>query len=209
VKHRLLELFPPRTTWEFYGATEGQFTACRSEEWLDRPGTVGRARPGRTITVDPDGTIWCTVPEHARFSYFEEPEKTAAAWRSTENGAAFTVGDHGRLDEDGYLYLDGRHEDLVISGGVNVYPAEVEAVLSGHPDVREVAVFGVPDPEWGSRVCAAVVGTVSEEELRTLAREALAPAKRPKEYRFLDELPHTASGKIRRRDLAGRSVDRP
>ncbi len=119
LKRRLLDLFPAGSTWEFYGSTEGQFTACRSEEWLERPGTVGRARPGRGITVDHDGTVWCAVPPHARFDYFRAPEKTAAAWR----GGSFTVGDLGRLDEDGYLFLDGRREDLVISGGVNVYPA--------------------------------------------------------------------------------------
>ena len=202
VKHRLVDLFPPATTWEFYGATEGQFTACRSEEWLERPGTVGRARPGRTLAVDPDGTIWCRVPQHARFSYFEDPQKTAEAWRSTEHGPAFTVGDHGRLDEEGYLYLDGRREDLIVTGGVNVYPAEVEGVLATHPGVREVAVFGVPDDEWGARVCAAVVGDATESALRALARDSLAAAKRPKEYHFLAALPHTATGKVRRRDLA-------
>lgn len=203
VKQRLLATFPPATTWEFYGSTEGQFTACRSEEWREHPGTVGRARPGRTLAVDPDGTIWCTVPDHARFTYFGAPEKTAAAWRETPQGPAFTVGDHGRLDADGYLYLDGRREDLVISGGVNVYPAEVEHVLAEHPGVREVAVYGVPDEEWGQRVCAAVVGDAPEQELRDLARTELAPAKRPKTYVYLDSLPHTASGKVRRRELAG------
>jgi long-chain acyl-CoA synthetase len=201
VKRRLVELFPPLTTWEFYGSTEGQLTACRSEEWLERPGTVGRARPGRVLSTDPDGTIWCRVPEHAAFTYFDAPEKTAEAWRTTKDGRAFTVGDHGRLDADGYLYLDGRREDLVITGGVNVYPAEVEGVLAGHPGVEEIAVFGVPDAEWGSRVCAAVVGTATEDELRALARDNLVPAKRPKDYLFVPSLPRTASGKVRRRDL--------
>lgn len=201
VKRRLIELFPADTTWEFYGATEGQFTACPSEEWLARPGTVGRPRPGRRLSVDADGTVWCTAPEHARFEYLGAPEKTAAAWRQTPDGRAFTVGDHGRLGEDGYLYLDGRREDLVISGGVNVYPAEVEAVLARHPGVVEVAAFGVPDEAWGQRVCAAVVGGASEADLRALARRDLAPAKRPKDYVFLDRLPRTASGKVRRGDL--------
>ncbi len=82
VKRRLIELFPAGSTWEFYGASEGQFTACRSEEWLERPGTVGRARPGRRLELDEDGTIWCEVPDHARFSYFGDPDKTAAAWRA-------------------------------------------------------------------------------------------------------------------------------
>jgi long-chain acyl-CoA synthetase len=203
LKRRLLETFPPGSVWEFYGSTEGQFTACRGEEWRERPGTVGRARPGRTLSVDDDGTIWCVVPEHARFGYFEDPAKTAAAWRDAPGGPAFTVGDLGRLDQDGYLYLEGRREDLVVSGGVNVYPAEVEQVLAEHPDVREVAVFGVPDPEWGQRVCAAVVGEVRPDSLRAWARERLGPAKRPKQVLLVDALPHTDSGKLRRSDLTG------
>jgi long-chain acyl-CoA synthetase len=203
VKHRLIELFPSGSTWEFYGSTEGQFTACRSEEWLEHPGTVGRARPGRSLAVDEDGTIWCTVPEHARFTYWNAPEKTAAAWRQTAVGAAFTVGDLGRMDEAGYLYLEGRREDLVISGGVNVYPVEVEHVIGEHPDVTEVAVFGVDDEHWGQRVCAAVVGSASADDLRDFAAERLSPPKRPKEYFTLDALPHTATGKIKRLDLPG------
>jgi long-chain acyl-CoA synthetase len=202
VKRRLVEEFPAGSTWEFYGSTEGQFTACRSEEWLERPGTVGRARPGRRLTVDPDGTIWCAVPRHARFSYFGDPGKTAAAWRDTPDGPAFTVGDLGRLDEDGYLYLDGRREDLIISGGVNVYPLEVENTLREHPGVDDVAVHGVPDEHWGQRVCAAVVGTAGERELDEFARQRLSPPKRPKTWAFVDELPRTLTGKVRRDLLA-------
>jgi long-chain acyl-CoA synthetase len=199
VKRRMVELFPAGSTWEFYGSTEGQFTACRSEEWLQRPGTVGRARPGRTLAVDDDGTIWCTVPPHARFSYFGDPAKTASAWR----GDAFTVGDLGRLDEDGYLYLDGRREDLVISGGVNVYPLEVEQVLEQHPGVVDVAVYGVDDPDWGQRVCAAYVGEATPEELDAFVRERLAAPKRPKTWHRLDELPRTLTGKVLRGRLPG------
>lgn len=202
VKRRLIELFPAGVTWEFYGATEGQFTACRSEEWLERPGTVGRARPGRRMSVDEDGHLWCHVPSYARFTYRNAPEKTAAAWRETEDGPAFSVGDLGRIDEDGYVHLDGRRDDLVISGGVNVYPLEVEEALRELPGLVDVAVFGRPDEQWGARVCAAVVGDVTEDALRAWARERLAPPKRPKEYQFLADLPRTASGKVRRRDLA-------
>jgi long-chain acyl-CoA synthetase len=201
VKQRLIELFPDGSTWEFYGSTEGQFTACRSEEWRDRPGTVGRARPGRILTTDADGTIWCVVPEHARFRYWGDPEKTAAAWRETPAGPAFTVGDLGRLDDEGYLYLDGRREDLIVSGGVNVYPVEVEHVLTEHPGVRDVAVFGMDDEQWGQRVCAAVVGPAGAEELDAFARENLAPPKRPKQYYSLDVLPRTPTGKVKRLDL--------
>jgi len=203
VKRRLIELFPAGTTWEFYGSTEGQFTACRSEEWLDHPGTVGRARPGRTISVDDDGLIWCTVPEHARFTYWNAPDKTAKTWRDTPVGPAFTVGDLGRLDEEGYLYLEGRREDLVISGGVNVYPVEVEHVLTEHPGVVEAAVFGVDDERWGQRVCAAVVGSAGGEELREFAKQRLSPPKRPKEYFTVEALPHTPTGKIKRLELPG------
>ncbi|MGY2875201.1 long-chain acyl-CoA synthetase [Marmoricola sp. URHA0025 HA25] len=199
LKRRLIEAFPPRSTWEFYGSTEGQFTACRSEEWLEHPGTVGRARPGRSLRVDADGLIWCRVPPHARFEYFGDPDKTAATWRGDE----FTVGDLGRLDDDGYLHLAGRREDLVITGGVNVYPAEVENVLSAHPGVDDVAVYGVPDEQWGQRVVAAVVGPATREELDAWARERLAPPKRPKDYQFLGELPRTATGKVLRRRLTG------
>jgi long-chain acyl-CoA synthetase len=201
VKRRLVATFPPGSTWEFYGSTEGQFTACRSEEWLDRPGTVGRARPGRVLSTDADGTIWCAVPGFARFTYFGEPEKTAAAWRETPDGPAFTVGDLGRLDEDGYLFLDGRREDLVISGGVNVYPLEVEQALLEHPGVDDVAVYGVPDDDWGQRVCAAYVGSASAGELDAFVRERLAPPKRPKTWHRLPDLPRTLTGKVLRGDL--------
>ena len=199
VKDRLVELFPEGSTWEFYGSTEGQFTACRSEEWQQRRGTVGRARPGRELSLDEDGTIWCRVPEHARFEYFGDPARTADTWRTLSDGSsAFTVGDLGRMDDDGYLYLDGRRVDLVITGGVNVYPLEVENALREHPGVDDVAVYGVPDQEWGQRVCAAVVGAASEAELTAYARERLSPPKRPKSWRFLDDLPRTLTGKVRR-----------
>ncbi len=198
VKQRLLSEFPPGSTWEFYGSTEGQFTACRSEEWAMHPGTVGRARPGRRLWVEPDGHLWCEVPGHARFSYFGDPVKTEAAWR----GSSFTVGDLGRIDEDGYVYLDGRRVDLIITGGVNVYPAEVENVLSHLDGIVEIAVYGVPDPNWGMRVCAAYVGDVAEQAIRDYARAHLAPAKRPKTYLRSSGLPRTATGKVLRRSLS-------
>jgi long-chain acyl-CoA synthetase len=197
LKERTLEAFPAGSVREFYGSTEGQFTVCTSQEWLARPDTVGRARPGRTLRVDGDGVIWCAVPAYARFEYFGAPERTAQAWRGDE----FTVGDAGRLDPAGYLFLDGRRGDLVITGGVNVYPREVERVLAECAGVHEVAVFGLPDPDWGQRLCAAVVGPVRGADLDRYAREHLPPARRPKEYRLVAELPRTNTGKIRRADL--------
>jgi long-chain acyl-CoA synthetase len=193
---------PAGSTWEFYGSTEGQFTACRSEEWLDHPGTVGRARPGRTLITDDDGRIWCAVPRHARFTYLGAPDQTAAAWRDTPHGPAFTVGDVGRIDPDGYLHLEGRRTDLIITGGVNVYPLEVENALREVDGVDDVAVFGVPDDRWGQRVCAAVVGDATTDALDAHARSVLAPAKRPKDYLGVADLPMTATGKVRRDQLA-------
>jgi long-chain acyl-CoA synthetase len=113
----------------------------------------------------------------------------------------FTVGDLGRIDDDGYVYLDSRREDLIISGGVNVYPGEVEAALDGTPGLIEIAVFGREDDRWGQRVCAAYVGDVDEQTLRDVAETRLAPPKRPKTYEQVDSLPRTATGKIRRTDL--------
>jgi acyl-CoA synthetase (AMP-forming)/AMP-acid ligase II len=197
LKRAVLEALPDGTVWEFYGSTEAQFTVCSPEDWLAHPGSVGRARPGRRLETDERGQLWCAVPPWARFEYWRAPEKTAAAWR----GDLVTVGDLGRVDDDGVVWLDGRREDLVISGGVNVYPAEVEAVLDAHPDVVESAVFGVPDDEWGQRVVAAYVGRADPAELGAWARERLAPAKRPKALHALGELPRTSTGKVRRLDL--------
>ena len=140
------------------------------------------------------------MPDFARFSYWENPEATAAAW----NGSACTVGDLGRLDTDGFLYLTGRRHDLIISGGVNVYPAEVENVLAAVDGIAEVAVFGLPDEQWGQRVCAAYVADgrrrgTAEEALRAAATARLAPYKRPKSYFATTDLPHTATGKLMRR----------
>jgi long-chain acyl-CoA synthetase len=197
LKRAVLEALPPGTVWEFYGSTEAQFTVCSTADWLAHPGSVGRARPGRRLETDDRGQLWCAVPRWARFEYWRAPEKTAAAWR----GDLVTVGDLGRVDDDGIVWLDGRREDLIISGGVNVYPAEVEAVLDAHPGVVESAVFGIPDDEWGQRVVAAYVGSADPGELAGWARERLAAAKRPKALHPVGELPRTSTGKVRRLDL--------
>ena len=198
LKRRSLHAFPEGSLWEFYGSTEGQFTVCAPDEWLAHPGTVGRARPGRTLAIEEDDTIWCHVPSFARFEYWRDPEKTARAWR----GDAFSVFDVGTLDADGYLYLDGRRDDLIITGGVNVYPLEIERALLLVPGVLDVTVFAVPDERWGQRVCAAIVGSADDDTLHTWTRDHLAPHKRPKGYVHLDAIPITTMGKVRRSRLA-------
>ena len=198
LKRRIHAWAGTERTVEFYGATEGQFSICPGLDWEERPGTVGRARAGRRLRTDA-GVIWCTPPRWSSFEYWGDPLKTASAWRIDPDGEReFTVGDLGRLDEDGYLYIDGRRDDLVISGGVNVYPDDVEAVLLACPGVDQVAIFGIDDERWGQRVCAAVVGDVSDADLRAWAASSLAAFKRPKDYYRLDDLPRTESGKVRR-----------
>lgn len=203
LKRAMLARVDADVLWEFYGSTEGQFTVCSPTDWLDHPGTVGRARPGRILDVAPDGTVWCRPPDFARFSYWRDEAKTTAAWRD----GTFTVGDLGRLDADGFLYLDGRRDDLIITGGVNVYPAEVEMALGEAPGVADVAVFGMPDDQWGQQVCAAVVPLRHEDmvdpadlfaALAAHAAARLAGYKRPKQYVVTDQLPRTATGKLQR-----------
>jgi len=162
--------------------------------------SAGPARAGVSTSSRSPTPTTSTAPPFARFSYWGNPEATAAAW----NGEACTVGDLGRLSPDNFLYLTGRRHDLIISGGVNVYPAEVENVLAAVEGIAEVAVFGLPDEQWGQRVCAAYVAdgrrsVSAEEALRAAASARLAPYKRPKSYFATGALPHTATGKLIRR----------
>lgn len=197
--------------WEFLGSTEGQFTKCSGAEWEHRPGTLGKARFGRSLSIAPAaseqaaddaGVIWCQAPRFARFSYFGDADKTAAACVDVADGVRFTVGDLGYLDSDGYLFLKGRRTDLIITGGVNVYPSEVEAELRRCPGVVDVAVYGEPDPAWGERVCAAIVGDASAATVRQWCNEYVAPYRRPKKIRRVTTLPLTSNGKVRRDGLA-------
>lgn len=200
VKRKAIAEFPRGSVWEFYGSTEGQFTVCSTADWLARPGTVGRARPGRELQTDASDLIWCRPPRCGRFEYWNAPEKTARAWR---RDGFFTVGDLGRFDDDGFLFLDSRRDDLIISGGVNVYPLRVEAALRTLEAIEDVAVFPVPDETWGQQVCAAVVSRLSEHEIAEHARAHLAPAERPKRFVFVDHIPVSEGmGKVRRSQLA-------
>lgn len=207
VKWKALELFPGDVLYEYYAATEGYATECPASEWVTRPGTVGRAAPGIEIHILDDdgnevgpgevGTVY--VRSGARFEYEGAPEKTAETWR----GDMYAVGDMGYLDADGYLFLTDRKTHMIISGGANIYPAEVENVLFAHPAVADVAVIGVPDDEFGEQVKALVEtrSPVSAEELIAFTRERLAHYKCPKSVDFVETLPRDPNGKIRKKAL--------
>jgi long-chain acyl-CoA synthetase len=187
-----------------------------SDEWLARPGSVGRALPGVEVFAAGDdgrrlgpgevGTLYCRTGVAARpFRYHGAPEKTEASYLAP---ATFTMGDMGHVDADGYVFLTDRVTNMIISGGVNVYPAEVEHVLADHPAVVDVAVFGVPDEEWGESVKAAVElrdGVAPSAELAleliAFARERLASYKVPRTIDFEARLPRLDTGKILTRQL--------
>ena len=206
VKRAMIEWWGP-ILFEFYSSTEGMgATAIFSEEWLRKPGSVGKPLLGRPMILDDDGqelpagevgTIW--FEGGSSFRYRGDPGRTAAVVDKT--GRA-TVGDLGYLDEDGYLFLSDRRTDLIISGGVNIYPREIEDVLILHPAVFDVAVIGVPDPDLGRRVVAVVQpaesGAVSASELIEHCATRLARYKVPREIRFTDSLPRTPTGKLRK-----------
>lgn len=208
-KRRAISFFPEGSVWEFYGATEGQATRISAAEWLAKPGSVGTPEPGGEIHICSPagerlpagevGEVWIINPEADRFKYWGDPKATRRAWR----GNAFTVGDLGRLDDDGYLFLCGRAHDTIISGGVNVYPQEVEGVLAQHPAVAEVVVYGESHPEWGQQVCAAVVpaygAPLDPEALRRWARARLAGFKCPRRIVVVERLERTPTGKPVRR----------
>ena len=202
---------------EYYSASEGGRTMITSPQWLERPGSVGRHwRGGQVWVLDdrgepcPPGTVgrifFDAPPEPNRFCYLGDPEKTAAAY--DETGTRFTVGDVGWLDDEGYLYLTDRDGDLIISGGVNIYPREAENVLLDHPAVDDVAVVGVDDDDLGQRAVAVVVpagGRAGDpalaETLLAYCREHLAHFKCPREFRFQVELPRSEAGKIVKREI--------
>jgi len=207
VKWKTLALFPEGTVYEYYAATEGYATECPAEDWLRKPGTVGRPAAGITIRIlDDDGKEvgpgeigQVYIDNGSRFEYEGAPEKTRDTWR----GDAFSVGDMGYLDDEGFLFLTDRKSHMIISGGANIYPAEVENVLFAHPAVADVAVIGVPDDEFGEQVKAVVEARseVTEAELLNFCRERLAHYKCPKSVDFVDELPRDPNGKIRKAKL--------
>jgi len=212
VKRKMIEWWGPVLD-EYYASTEGVGgTIIFSDEWLGKPGSVGKARGDNEIVILGDdgarlasgeiGTVYSTA--RGGFEYFKDPEKTARA----RLGNYSTVGDVGYLDEDGYLYLCDRKVDMIISGGVNIYPAEVEHALIDHPKVVDVAVFGIPSEEWGEEVKAVVepgsdvlAGPALVAELLEFLRTRIARYKVPKSIDFVSEMPRDPSGKLYKRKL--------
>jgi long-chain acyl-CoA synthetase len=205
--------------WETYGGMEGAATIAKPYRWLEKPGTVGRAIAGMKVRILDDdgielgpgqvGNVYLEA-DFDTFEYRNDPELTA----SVRRGRAFTLGDVGYLDSDGYLFLRDRAKDMIISGGVNIYPAEVEGVLSLHPSVGDVAVIGVPDAEWGEQVKAVVelvAGAAPSEELGAeliaFCRERIGSYKCPRSVDFIDELPRSDGGKLYKRLLRDRYRD--
>lgn len=210
-KQAMIEWFGP-VIYEYYGASEGGGTQVGSQDWLDHPGTVGQAWPNaevRILGLDGEelprgepGEVWMKAGA-LDFEYHKNSDKTA----SSKRDGFFTVGDVGVMDDDGYLYLQGRSSDIIISGGVNVHPSEIENVLIQHAAVADVAVFGIPDPEWGEQIKAVVelangdAGDGIVDELASFCRERLAAYKAPRSIDIVDELPRDPNGKLYKRQL--------
>ena len=224
IKQAMLDWWGPRV-YEYYAATEGGGTIATPQDWLDRPGTVGRPWPTSEIMIADDegnecpagvpGAVYMrtTLPE---FVYKGDPAKTEAS----RLRGYFTVGDIGYLDADGFLFLCDRKSDMIISGGANIYPAEIEAAIIMHPKVADVGVFGIPDDEWGESVKAVVEPLDGAQAGPDLAADILASLegqlsrmKWPRSIDFIGEMPRDPTGKLLKRRLrepywggTGRSV---
>src|SRR6202035_303758 len=211
VKRAMIEWLGPIVA-EYYGGTEtGPVVYCTSEEWLAHPGTVGRPieqavvkvldAEGRELPTGESGEVYMWLNTWPDFTYAGDEEKR----RSVERDGLVSCGDIGYLDADGYLYLNDRRSDMVISGGVNIYPAEIEACLQSLTGVRDCAVFGIPDEEFGETLAAHVElddgAQVTADDVRDHVRSRLAAYKTPRVVEFSKALPREDSGKIFKRRL--------
>lgn len=209
IKRAMLDWWGP-VLYETYGSTEtGVVTKIGPQEWLERPGSVGRpvltgevrilGENGEWAGPGVVGDVYLRIHGTPDFTFHGDPEKRTAV----EHDGLITCGDIGWLDEDGYLYLCDRRIDMVISGGVNIYPAEVEAALLGHPDIADCAVFGVPDQEFGEALVAHVqtAAELSAETVQTFLRDRIAGYKVPRHIQITPALPREETGKIMKRKL--------
>lgn len=211
VKRTWIDLIGAEHVWEVYGSSEGVgATIIRSDEWLEHPGSVGRPSGCEIKIVGDDGEA---LPPGEVGEIYSRRERGVTSHylgappiSTTADGFA-SVGDLGWLDPDGYLYIADRRTDMIVSGGVNIYPAEVEAAIGEHPEVADCVVVGVPDDEWGRRVHAIIqpsnpASPPAAEQLDLHVRERLTNYKAPKTYEFVAVLPRNEAGKIRRSQLA-------
>ncbi len=211
VKEQMMAWWGP-VIWETYGGMEGAATIAKPHRWLEKPGTVGRAIKGMRLAIlDDDGNELPAgqvghiyLDNGIGFSYHGDPDQTESAFK----GKRFSLGDMGYLDDDGYLFISDRAKDMIITGGTNVYPAEIEGVLLEHPKVHDVAVIGLPDPDWGESIVAIVqprshadAGDELAAELAAYARQRLASYKLPRRWEFRDDLPRTEAGKLYKRKI--------
>ena len=202
--------------WEYYGATEGgDGINVNAQDWLKHPGTVGRLLPefghrvvdadGKTCAPGQVGRVWLNAQQANNFCYHKDEEKTAQAFQL----GGLLLGDEGYLDDEGWLFLTGRSAEVIISGGVNIYPVEIDDVLRRHPAVADAACAGAPDDEWGERVVALVVRITSAEGDDVAVRESLiahasanlARYKCPRDILFVAALPYSATGKLLRSQI--------
>jgi long-chain acyl-CoA synthetase len=212
VKRRMIEWWGP-AIYEYYAASEGGGTLVTPEEWLQYPGTVGRAWPTSEVRILDDsgspcppgqpGTVWMALGS-ADFKYHKDDAKTEANRRD----GFFTVGDVGYLNEAGYLFLCDRKIDMIIAGGVNIYPSEIEGELLKHPKVADVAVFGIPHEDWGEEVKAVIepapgvdAGPALAEEILAFCAANMAKYKCPRSIDFVAALPRDPNGKLYKRKL--------
>jgi fatty-acyl-CoA synthase/long-chain acyl-CoA synthetase len=214
LKQQYLADFPADSLWEVYGSTElGVNCVLEPMDQLRKPGSCGKPAPGVEIRLldEAGNEVTGTGPDHPGELFvrsagtFDEYYKQRDSYDSARRGDLHTVGDIAYRDEEGYLYICDRKSDMIISGGMNVYPAEIEAALEQHPAIYEVAVFGIPSEEWGEAVHATVVrrpgASLSADEIVAFSREHLAGYKTPRSVSFTGELPRTGSGKILKRVL--------
>jgi long-chain acyl-CoA synthetase len=213
VKHKMIDWWGNAVD-EYYAASEGGGTLVTAEEWLQKPGTVGKAWPISEIAIFDDdgnrvnepnviGTVYMAT-QTSEFEYHGDKEKT----KKNRIGSFFTVGDVGLIDEDGYLFLRDRKIDMIISGGANIYPAEIENVLLSHPKVGDAAVFGIPHDDWGEEVKAVIEPAegiagddVLAREIMAFCADKLAKFKTPKSIDFTNEMPRDPNGKLYKRKL--------
>ena len=218
VKQRMLDWWG-NSIYEYYAATEGGGTIVTADEWRERPGTVGKAwanaeirifdDDGKQLPTGEQGTVYMLLGNTASFEYKGDAEKTRKNRLETEDGKTFfTVGDIGYLDDGDFLFLCDRKIDMIISGGANIYPAEIENVFLSHPKVGDVAVFGIPHPDWGEEIKAVVepleghaAGESLSLELLDFCKEKLAKFKIPKSIDYTDDMPRDPNGKLYKRKL--------